>query len=137
MTRDELRTCMRQEDTLRSRSETQLSEVTRSNEEAASIATENATLIRASVNGFKDKATRDAHAAKVQALNQRVAAYNAQMKRLQLSVADAHTLQAEYLRLCGGRRFLQEDRNAIVAEREAGKQGGQLPEPAASAPVAR
>ena len=132
LTRDDLRSCIQQEVTLRSKSEAQQAEASRSNEEAASIAAESANLIRASVNGFKDKAARDAHASKSSNMNKRVDTFNTKSRQVRLALADIQTLQSEYLRKCGGKSFYQEDKNAILAEREPTKAGARAIEAAAS-----
>ena len=133
MTRDELRACMAQEASLRTRSDAHQAEAARSNEEAASIAAESGNLIRLSVNGFKDKAARDAHALRSNVLNKRVDAFNAKSKQIRLALADIQTMQAEYLRKCGGKSFYVEDKNAILSERDSGKHSAKPLDQAASA----
>lgn len=133
MTRDELRACMGQEAYLRGKAENQQQEAARSNEEAASIAAESASLIRASVNGFKDKAARDAHVTRSNLLDKRVNQFNAKTKQIRLALADIQADQAEYLRKCGGKNFYVEDKNAILAERETSKSETKPSERAASA----
>lgn len=134
LTRDELRACMQQEAALKGRNERHGRDVAQHNEEAASITAENANLIRASVNGFKDKAARDAFSARQGALNKRVEAFNARGRQVRLALADIQSSQADYLRKCGGKAFLVDDRNAIVAEGDGAMTPPRPGEPAASTP---
>lgn len=135
MTRDEVRQCMNQEDRILTRLDSVNSETIRSNEEAAAIATESATLIRMSVNGFKNKAELDVYNQRSIALNKRIVSYNAKSKQVHLLMADIQTSQAEHIKNCGGRRFHVEDKDFILDERESAIKLPKTTEVSASAPV--
>lgn len=119
LSRDELRACMAQEDGLKLHSQRLDGQFLASNEEAAAIAVANSNLLRESAAGFKDKAARDAYAARSRALEQRIHGHNQRARGLKLALADQQLAQAAYMRACGGRSFLVDDRSAILAERAA------------------
>jgi len=126
LTRDELRACMSNGEVLERRSQVLQTGLRASNEEAAAISVENAKLLRVSAEGLQDRAAREAYQARSKALEQRVLRYNQRTKEFKLAMADLNADQAAYLRGCGGRTYLQSDRDAILTERLA-------PQPAASA----
>lgn len=133
LTRDELRQCMDQEDRIRTAQDKLQSEISRSNDEAAAIASDNAKLTRASANGFRDKASVDAHNAKALALQKRAVASNAKSRQLKLSLADIQSAEADFLRRCGGKSYYHEDKSAILAEREGAAKASKIPDPPSQA----
>jgi hypothetical protein len=133
LTRDELRVCMNHEDRLKRESEALRKELTRSNDDAAAIFNESATLARQQVAGFKDKPARDLYLKRSAALQQRVSAHQAGFARHRLAYADHQSAQAKYLSLCGARSFYVEDRDVVLAERAAAARQPEASKPAASA----
>lgn len=127
LSRDELRACMAQEDALRARSQRLETVSLSTNEDGAAIALANSALLRESAAGFKDRAARDAYAARSRALDQRIHAHYLRVRELKLGLADLEVAQAANMRACGGRRYLTEDRDAILTERATAPQAASSP----------
>jgi hypothetical protein len=121
---------MDQQSRISKRSESLRAELTRSNDEAAAIVAGSSALMRASANGFKDKASRDAHVARSSALERRASAHQAKLTQTQLAMADNQGSYAEYLRTCGAKSYFLADRDAILAEQAA---AAKVPSSASSA----
>lgn len=121
VTRDELRTCMNSEVTLATQRKDLEARSKVNGEEASAIRAEAAELKAEQEKIIADNAPMDRFNRKVKAHNARILAARTTADAFKAELENLNKSLVAHNQSCGGISFLQEDKDAILKEREAAK----------------
>lgn len=122
VTRDELRACMNSETTLATQRKELEARGKVNGEEAAAIRAEAEQLKAEQEKILADNAPMDRFNRKVKTHNARILAARTTAEAFKSELETLNRSLVAHNEKCGGISFLQEDKDAILKEREAGKQ---------------